>query len=225
MQKQEADNLPRVEIKTLLKEGLLSGKQSGLIHWHDPSLGNEYIFRIGSVYIDEIEDLYPDDDAKSQHDARPLEGLVEFTSMVIATLDENAQEYKFSQEFLLNKSIALKTTPCNYGKSRFWFSCPGIGPKRCRARVGVLYWLDNRLACRKCHDLTYKVRNIPKKERHKGRLHNIGEIDRMWSSLRKYSYKGKPTKKYLRAQKMTGEHNAAVDAFLAKGGLQREFTD
>lgn len=51
--------------------------------------------------------------------------------------------------------IFLDTTPCYFGKRRWWFNCPNCG-RRCR----VLYLPDwaTHFACRICHDLTYESR-------------------------------------------------------------------
>ncbi len=53
----------------------------------------------------------------------------------------------------VNLRIPFDRTRPNYGGSQWWFRCPG-----CNRRVGVLYMPDERadLACRTCHDLTYR---------------------------------------------------------------------
>ncbi|MES2202829.1 MAG: hypothetical protein V4474_00655 [Patescibacteria group bacterium] len=206
MAKMEAEHMPKIAIKELLKEGFLSGREAGWIRWHDPFVGHEHLFKISSVFIDEIEDLYPDDESRKM---LPLEGVIEFESTVTGV--PQGDSFRFSEQTMIVQSIALKTTPCNYGRRRFWFSCPGIGQKRCFARVGILYWLHGSLACRKCHNLAYKVQNIAKGERKFGRFVPAGEIEQMWKSLKKYSYKGKPTKRYLRVKKKTAEFNTALE--------------
>lgn len=47
--------------------------------------------------------------------------------------------------------VQLVTTPCHYGKYRYWFLCP-----ECRGRVAHLY-MGAKVACRRCHQLVYKV--------------------------------------------------------------------
>lgn len=50
-----------------------------------------------------------------------------------------------------NYPIQLQVTPCHYGGSRYWFSCP-----RCDGRVATLYIASNLLFhCRKCQKLNY----------------------------------------------------------------------
>ena len=41
-------------------------------------------------------------------------------------------------------------TPCNYGGSRKWFSCP-----HCNRRVAIIYGAGKLFLCRHCHNLTY----------------------------------------------------------------------
>ncbi len=50
----------------------------------------------------------------------------------------------------VNEYVRLTRTPCNFGKFRVWFACPGCG-RRC----AVLYGLLGRFRCRGCHHLTY----------------------------------------------------------------------
>jgi len=50
------------------------------------------------------------------------------------------------------QKIEIASTPCHFGKERFWFVCP-----KCRKRAGTLYKppTQNIFLCRKCHDLKY----------------------------------------------------------------------
>ena len=57
--------------------------------------------------------------------------------------------------------VQLLTTEPNFGKLRWWFSCPfrvDDGEQQCGRRVGKLYLPAGKhcFGCRKCHDLTYK---------------------------------------------------------------------
>ena len=49
----------------------------------------------------------------------------------------------------VDETIDLEETPCHYGGSRTWLSCP-----KCGRRKGVLY-LGPFIACRECLRLTY----------------------------------------------------------------------
>lgn len=50
----------------------------------------------------------------------------------------------------VRERIPLTSTPCHYGGSRPWFLCPGCGRRR-----AVLFSLDGRFRCRRCHELAY----------------------------------------------------------------------
>jgi len=52
----------------------------------------------------------------------------------------------------------LAWTPCNFGGSRPWFVCPGVG---CGRRVAILYRSEpGQILCRHCCDLTYESQNV-----------------------------------------------------------------
>lgn len=59
-----------------------------------------------------------------------------------------------------DKRIELTSTPCNYGKSRYWFTCP-----YCKGRKATLYFGNSGLACRKCYGLCYSVENKTRSDR------------------------------------------------------------
>ena len=48
-------------------------------------------------------------------------------------------------------SIFLLRTPCHYGGSRAWLSCPGCGRRRAK-----LHFCNGNVSCRDCHGLAYK---------------------------------------------------------------------
>lgn len=54
-----------------------------------------------------------------------------------------------------NYPVNLVTTPCNYGKFRYWFICPLTN---CCRRVGMLYLPSGAKSygCRHCYRLTYQ---------------------------------------------------------------------
>jgi hypothetical protein len=57
--------------------------------------------------------------------------------------------YKYNDK-PVKEDIELLRTPCNYGSSRVWFSCPSCS-RRVRCLYGTKYF-----RCRKCHDLIYE---------------------------------------------------------------------
>lgn len=56
-------------------------------------------------------------------------------------------------------TIQLEATLCNYGGSRYWFSCPG-----CYDRKRVLYLSSEGFKCRDCLNLVYRSQQITKNE-------------------------------------------------------------
>jgi hypothetical protein len=84
---------------------------------------------------------------------------------------------------------SLVTTDCNFGGVRYWFGCPDCGE-----RVGVLYLAprDVRFRCRYCDNLSYRSRNCSGME-----LLGITfrQVEKLRSEIKRWSYKGKPTKK------------------------------
>lgn len=53
---------------------------------------------------------------------------------------------------ILDYAVLLTRTPCHFGGSRVWFTCPANG---CGSRVAKLYLMDSHFLCRHCAHLTY----------------------------------------------------------------------
>ena len=106
----------------------------------------------------------------------------------------------------VNYKILLLETPCNYGKTRYWFECP-LCHKR---RVGVLYKCGDYFGCRHCHNLTYSSRNENKKYKYYP-LYRILEvrkkIEKKKLKIKRISYRGRPTKKLLEVISMSKRIN------------------
>ena len=51
---------------------------------------------------------------------------------------------------VVEQRVQVATTPCHYGGTRPWFTCP-----RCGKRVAVIYAPGRYFACRKCGNLAY----------------------------------------------------------------------
>jgi len=65
---------------------------------------------------------------------------------------------RWSVEDRVEEGVRLKTTQPNFGRVRWWFSCPRVVDGReCGRRVGKLYRPPGGryFACRRCLDLTY----------------------------------------------------------------------
>ena len=67
----------------------------------------------------------------------------------------------------LDYKVELVTTPCNFGKFRYWFVCPlGTNGRYCGRRVAKLY-LPGRadyFGCRHCYNLTYRSQKEHKRK-------------------------------------------------------------
>jgi hypothetical protein len=116
-----------------------------------------------------------------------------------------------------NDKISLVTTPCNFGGVRYWFGCPSCG-----RRVGVLYLVpgDVYFRCRHCNNLSYHSRN-------RCRLGTFGhtsrEIDGLRSEIKRWTWRGRPTRKVRRLQALerkmrilSGPIMARIERFTAR---------
>lgn len=100
---------------------------------------------------------------------------------------QNLSEENFEQR------IPLTATPCYFGGSRYWFSCP-----LCTQRVAVLYLGRHLFGCRRCYDLTYASKNEKRRSQFypfmKAML--LGEkIEKLSRSMKRENYAGHPTRK------------------------------
>lgn len=169
--KTEADSLKKISIVFLKEHGYLSGWCSGTMTW---SRNGE---KTGSINIQsEI--------SESQQYLR-----ITYTQTDNDTSEKNDFDYK----------IPLTTTLCHYGGKRYWFICPWYkNGVYCGKRVGVLYKNGDYFACRHCYDLTYESCNASRFSR----LFNVGmdvdELDKLGASIKRCSYRGRPTKRYKR---------------------------
>jgi len=100
----------------------------------------------------------------------------------------------------MNYKVQLTTTPCNYGKNRYWFICPLTkNEKYCGRRVGVLYKIGKWFGCRHCGEIAYNSQM--QSEKYKGFV-SIPDIERAEEKVKRYYYKGKPTRKYRKVMKL-----------------------
>lgn len=68
----------------------------------------------------------------------------------------------------VRERIGLEATPCHFGGSRLWLSCPS-----CHSRRRVLYSLGGRFRCRACHDLAYGSTRDDAQERSARRIRKL----------------------------------------------------
>jgi hypothetical protein len=97
----------------------------------------------------------------------------------------------------LDYKILLTTTPCNYGGVRYWFICPlSKNGRYCGRRVGVIYSVGKYFGCRHCGEIAYAKQMEGGKFRWNGV--SIPDIERAEKEVKRYYYKGQPTRKYRR---------------------------
>ena len=117
----------------------------------------------------------------------------------------------------MNYEIQLETTPCGYGGKRYWFICPlTSNGTYCGRRVGVLYCLSKWFGCRHCGDIAYA------KQMEGGKFRWIGvsipDIERAEKEVKRYYYKGKPTRKYRRVIRLNEKFENGLLMMYAKLG-------
>ena len=108
--------------------------------------------------------------------------------------------------------VSLLTTDCNLGGVRYWFACPS-----CWERVGVIYLVpgNTRFSCRRCNSLTYLSRTSCNTAKFGVASR---EVDRLRSELKRWTYRGRPTRKVRQLRKV----EARVNKY---GGFVQAFTD
>ena len=114
--------------------------------------------------------------------------------------------------------ISLTATSCYFGGVRYWFICPlSVNGVYCGRRTGTLYLASggNYFGCRHCYDLSYESRN----ESRLGRFGSIGypivadrKIEELYSQIKRWTYKGKPTKKARKLKALEAKLNTYLDS-------------
>ncbi len=111
-----------------------------------------------------------------------------FVILLYTLTDRNGNKTDYKYE------VSLVTTLCNFGGVRYWFAC-----LVCHSRVGVLYLPPGevRFLCRHCYNLSYHSRN-------RCTMESFGDtsrqIDKLRSEIKRWSYRGRPTRKVRRLQ-------------------------
>ncbi len=117
----------------------------------------------------------------------------------------------------MDYKVNLTTTPCRYGGVRYWFICPLTkNGSYCGRRVGVLYICGKYYGCRYCCGVAYQSQF--ESGRRKGFV-SIPDIERAEKEVKRYYYRGKPTRKYRRVIRLNEKFN--VSLIMAAGRLDR----
>lgn len=140
-------------------------------------------------------------------------GLTEIVLGVYANLGTNRPfvwfSHKINNKEVATYKISLTTTPCHFGNQRYWFECPLMrNGLRCHGRSGTLYKIGDLFGCRHCCDLTYPIKQLPRKQFHnlttQQVLHDL-RIERALKRMKRPFYAGKPTHMYAKLIELTGE--------------------
>ncbi len=144
-------------------------------------------------------------------------GSLKFTNMIKSATDvayyifDRKDKYIALYHNFLNQNnkemlykISLTTTPCYYGKERYWFMCPNhMNGKLCNKRVAKLYLSPNShyFICRHCLNLSYEIRN-----RNRRNFNNFTDeyldiillVEKLVKTTKIYYRKSKMTKKFCK---------------------------
>ena len=177
-----ADSLHTIDIYWLRRKGLLCGYSSQEITW---SCRGEKTGSIG-IFV-KISD--------EENFAR-----LNYTITRRSSGKKDDFDYK----------IPIISTPCYFGGKRYWFLCPAAG---CGRRVAKLYEGGDIFACRHCYNLTYQSRNEnPTYRGFPFRAMTLEtKISELWEHVKKETYKGKPTKKVRRIQRLESQMGNVPD--------------
>ncbi|MCR4334451.1 MAG: hypothetical protein NUV47_01850 [Patescibacteria group bacterium] len=101
----------------------------------------------------------------------------------------------------IDYKIELTTTPCRYGGKRYWFICPLYKNEiYCGRRVGVIFSIGKWFGCRHCGNIAYSKQMVGGKYRWNGI--SILDLEKAEKEIKRYYYKGKPTRKYKRLMRL-----------------------
>lgn len=151
----------------------------------------------------------------SNTDTKEVTGNI---NIYINTLNENGLGYPYIElSYKSRKSgetewtdidykLELLKVPCNFGGYRWYFKCGLIRNDRyCGRRVAILYSIGNYFGCRYCADLSYESCNENKKHLFGAfkMLAKSWKADDYYLTLKRKTYRGKPTRKYRKYLKMS----------------------
>jgi len=172
--KTETEDLRSLDAAWLRSQGYFKGFKGGSVTWTS-SYGSKNSI---SLTIN-TDDLYT---------------WFSYTSTDRSTGEKTDRDYK----------VQLTTTPCQFGGTRYWFTCPLYRQgKYCGRRVRILYMGQGLFGCRHCHNLTYSSRNVSQRFRafSQALLAERGAMD-LQQQLKRTHYRGKPTLKRRRLSKL-----------------------
>lgn len=103
----------------------------------------------------------------------------------------------------ISYSIWLTNTRCHFGGNRYWFRCPlSKNGVVCNRRVGVLYFNGRYFGCRHCLQITYESQSINYHSSSAFFITQLQAQDYEEEHLKRYTWRGKPTRQMRRLQKL-----------------------
>lgn len=144
--KQEADDLKKIDIYFLKRQGLLEGWREGVIQW---KINGAEVLRVGiQISTYDVED-------------------VRFINLLYEITERNGKKLDCSH------SHPITTTPCNFGGVRYWFVCKFcnrrvgtlyLGKKyfKCRHCLKLTYRLQNINVRGKKYSMVSALKNAQK---------------------------------------------------------------
>jgi len=99
--------------------------------------------------------------------------------------------------------VDLVTTPCNYGGERYWFECI-----KCLRRCGTLFMAGGYWVCRKCGRVIYTTQVF--------KIVSCRDLDEAWAEIKRFYYKGKPTRRFRRYLRLERKGNIQDGIILQK---------
>lgn len=148
-------------------------------------------------------------------------------SFQIDTLEENYIRLIYThtnhwadEKSEMNYKVKLTTSPCNYGGVRYWFVCPlSKNGQYCGRRVGVIYSIGQWFGCRHCGEIAYNSQMSGGKYR--GSSVTAPDIDKAEKDVKRYYYKGGPTRKYRRLMRLNQKFDDSFILMAAR--LDKDF--
>ena len=179
--KRTVEECKSVSIPFLRKEGFLCGYYSGSIVWTD-RFGEE----TASMSV-VASTMYGDS----------------YVRFIYTMTDRNTGE-----ETPFDYKVPLVSTPCHFGRVRWWFVCAlsrnGVS---CGRRVGTVYRPPRAdyYGCRHCYGLSYESRNETRSGMfgaYGGVLRTERQMEDLRSQIKRWTWRGRPTRRVRRLNKL-----------------------
>ena len=184
MSKTEADDLKKIEIWWLIRDHQRNNFNGNKISWGKNGEYGNMSYRL-NLFDSSVRFFY------------------------IQTDNATGEKKEFDYE------VKLLRTHCHYGYfKRHWFQCPLTkNGAPCGRRVGVLYKNGDYFGCRHCYELTYSSRKTNRRYKMYPIFRTLElnmKIEKLQKKTKRYTYKGKLTKK---RQKLEQLHTQLVDNY------------